>query len=173
MSSSCTIRVCQRELRMDGVETRLYALTCLVNLIYIGGGHLLYERGAAGLNILAEALLEPPLAAGAAKDEATEATEATEERRAQMEPLLYYAAAGLFNLADSAAFAKAASARPGLQQRLQQLTSSSHASRPKWLQPGTPDLARRSPCGRLPLHRPACWLRAAAGPRGELPTLQI
>ena len=121
---------------MDGVETRLYALTCLVNLIYIGGGHLLYERGGAGLNILAEALLEPPLAAGAAKDEATEATEATEERRAQMEPLLYYAAAGLFNLADSAAFAKAASARPGLQQRLQQLTSSSHASRPKWLRPG-------------------------------------
>ena len=128
VSSSCTIRVGQRELRMDGVETRLYGLTCLVNLIYIGGGHLLYERGGAGLNILVDALMEPPLAAGAAKDEKDEATE---ERRAQLEPLLYYAAAGLFNLSDSAAFAKAASAKPGLLKRLQQLTSSSHASTAK------------------------------------------
>jgi len=69
VSSSGTIRVGQKELRMDALETRLYALTCLVNLIYVGGGHLLYERGGTGLNMLAEALMDPPLAAGAAKDE--------------------------------------------------------------------------------------------------------
>ena len=69
VSSSGTIRVGQKELRMDALETRLYALTCLVNLIYVGGGHLLYERGGTGLNMLAEAVMDPPLAAGAAKDE--------------------------------------------------------------------------------------------------------
>jgi len=125
VSSGCTVRVGQRELKMGGVETRLYCLTCLVNLVYIGGGHLLFERGGAGLNILADALMEPPLAAGA-KDEAAE-DEAAEEKRAEMEPLLYYAAAGLFNLSDSAAFAKAASAKPGMLQRLQELKGSSNA----------------------------------------------
>jgi hypothetical protein len=155
VSSSCTIRVGQRELRMDGVESRLYVLTCLVNLIYIGGGHLLYERGGAGLNILADALMEPPLAAGAAKDEAME------QRRAQMEPLLYYAVAGLFNLSDSAAFAKAVSAKPGLQQRLQQLTSSSHASTAK-----AASLAAAHAAARRSRGPPACS-GLPAGPEGS------
>ena len=48
---------------MDALETRLYALTCLVSLIYVGGGLLLRERGGTGLNMLAEGPRGPPLAA--------------------------------------------------------------------------------------------------------------
>ena len=94
---------------VGGVETRLYGLTCLVNLVYLGGGYLLFERDGAGLTMLVEALMEPALApmstSGASED--TEVDGAVEERRGRedYDKLLYYAVAGLYNLADSAAFA--------------------------------------------------------------------
>ena len=81
---------------MAAIDTRLYVLSCLVNLISIGGGRLLFERSGLGMDVLVSAVLEPPLATGAQEAEAA-------SERAKMEPLLYYAVAGLYNLSNSEA----------------------------------------------------------------------
>ena len=115
-----TIKISGRELQMTAIDTRLYVLSCLVNLISIGGGRLLFERSGLGMDVLVSAVLEPPLATGAQEAEAA-------SERAKMEPLLYYAVAGLYNLSNSEKFAEAAAAKPGLHERLSELTRSSNS----------------------------------------------
>ena len=52
------IKIGRRELVMGALETRLYALTALVNLVYIGGSKQLHDNGGAGANLLLDAVLE-------------------------------------------------------------------------------------------------------------------
>ena len=113
-SAENKIKIGRRELVMGALETRLYALTSLVNLIYIGGGKLFHDNGGAGVDLLLDAVLSPD--------------------GPETEALLFYAAAGCFNLSNTPAFAAAASGKPGFHARLQQLTGSSSADMVKFVE---------------------------------------
>tara|TARA_B110001452_G_scaffold114520_1_gene95019 strand:- start:99 stop:788 length:690 start_codon:yes stop_codon:yes gene_type:complete len=108
------IKIGRRELVMGALETRLYALTALVNLVYIGGSKQLHDNGGAGANLLLDAVLSSD--------------------GPETEALLFYATAGCFNLSNTPAFAAAASAKPGFHARLQQLTGSSSTDTVKFVE---------------------------------------
>jgi len=104
-ASEDVIRVGRRVLGMGPMDARLYVLSCFVNLSYLGGAGQLRLPPAghttSGMEVLFDTLLGTQ----------------------NSESILFYAVAGLFNLSNDESFAKMASTKPGIYDKLQSMSS--------------------------------------------------
>jgi len=105
-ASEDVIRVGRRVLGMGPMDARLYVLSCFVNLAYLGGAGMLRlppsGLPSSAMEVLVDTLLNT----------------------ADSESVLFYAVAGLYNLSNDGSFAELAGRKPGLLQKLEQLSAS-------------------------------------------------
>ena len=131
------VRIGRRTLVMSHAEAQLHALTCLVNLCYVGAAAQLRVRHGihpSAMEVLVDLVLAPPPDTFATVD---------------AESLEFYAAAALHNLAADASFARLAATKPGLLDRLQRLAEGAHGETSRCAE-GTIDAWRAHHEGRWP-----------------------